>query len=364
VRLFTSLRNLFLGLLLGLLSVGVFLALSEVVLKLAKVSPKLDNLHFLLNPELNYPQFFQRDHDLFWRFKPKQVIRGNFMVEGVYQINSLGLRDKEVSEKKPAGVFRLVCLGNSNTFGWRQKQEQAYPQHLQKLFEANRPLAKMEVINGGITGYSSFQGKIFLKKKILKMEPDLVTINYGWNDLLPAKFGIPDKDQKLPSQWVLNLQNLLSQTTLYQLLKSLWVGKLSKPQLVRKGVSRVSLTDYQQNLIEIERICRENKIPVLFLTNPVASIEAYWGPGKTSLVHLMNRAYNNALKELSQTHKLDVLDVAALFLHRGDLYDEPRTDYIHYNVLGHNLIAQSLHDYLVTNRLVLSTANRSLIQGL
>lgn len=336
-------------------SVAIFLAASEVILRIVKVSPKPDNLYFLLNPELNYPEFFRRDHNLFWKFRPNQVIRSNFIVEGEYRINFFGLRNKEFSEKKPEGVLRIICLGNSNTFGWKQKEEDAYPQQLQKLFDANRPELKLEVINAGITGYSSYQGKIFLREKILKLQPDLVTVNYGWNDLLPAKFGIQDKEQKLPPQWVLDIQNLFSRTTLYQVLKSLWVGSFAKREGIKKGAARVSLPDFQQNLIEIERTCRENGVPVVFLTNPIASIEAFWGPGKTSKVHILNKAYNDAIIGLSDTHNFYVLDVTALFLHRADLYDNGKTDFIHYNALGHKLVAQILYEYLLANGLVPSS---------
>lgn len=274
------------------------------------------------------------------------------MVEGDYRINSIGLRNKEFSLEKPKDAFRIICLGNSNTFGWKQSEQDAYPLQLQQLFDQNLPGQKIEVINAGITGYSSYQGKIFLQREILRLKPDLVMVNYGWNDLLPAKFGIPDKEQKMPPQWILNIQNFLSETRLYQLLKSFWVGRFSGKKGVEPGISRVSLEDFQQNLIEIEQICRKNNIPAIFLTNPVASLEAYWGPGKVSKVHLINQAYNDAIRQLGRTHNFKVIDIAALFEKRKDLYDHPQADYIHYNPLGHRLVARALYDYLLSQGLI------------
>ena len=339
-------------------SVGLFMIVAEGLFRIVGVSSKPDNLYFLLNPELDYPQFFKRDHKLFWKFWPNQVIQSNFMVAGEYRINSFGLRNKEFSLEKPKDAFRIVCLGNSNTFGWKQNEENAYPRQLQRLFDRNLPGQKIEVINAGITGYSSYQGKIFLRKDILGFKPDLVLVNYGWNDLLPAKFGIPDKEQKMPPQWILNIQNFLSRTRLYQLLKSFWVGRFSGKRGVEPGISRVSLEDFQQNLIEIEQICQKNKIPAVFLTNPVASLEAYWGPGKVSKVHLINQAYNDAIRQLGQTHNFKVIDIAALFEKRKDLYDHPQADYIHYNALGHKLVARTLYDYLLSRELITTSAHQ------
>ena len=333
-------KKLTFRILISLFSIAIFLALSEAVLRLAGISPRNENLYFLLNPELSYPKFFNRDHYLFWKFRPNQIIKSDFFVEGEYRISSFGLRNQEFSREKPDGVFRIICLGNSNTFGWKQAEKDAYPQQLQELFGRNPSGLKIEVINAGITGYSSYQGKLFLKNYILKLKPDLVLVNYGWNDLLPAKFGIEDKSQRMPPQWILDIQNILSKTTLYQILKSFWVGRFSYRQEKKAGVSRVSLEDFQSNLLEIGEICKQDRVSVLFLTNPIA----YLGPGKISRVHPVNQAYNDVIRSLGQNQPYQVLDITALFLNREDLYDHGRIDYIHYNSAGHKLIAQVLYE--------------------
>ncbi len=347
-----STRRFFLNILFAFFSIVAFLLLTELVLRLIGAPAQSKNLYFQLNPELDYPRFFQRDRDLFWKFRPNQVIKSDFFVEGEYRINSFGLRNEEFSKIKPAGVFRIICLGNSNTFGWKQRESDAYPQQLQSLCDAKLPGLKIEVINAGITGYSTYQGKIFLGEEILRLEPDLVLVNYGWNDLLPAKFGIQDKEQKLPPQWVLDLQNLLSQTTLYQTLKSFWVGRFSGKKAIEPGISRVSIDDFQNNLTDMEKICREYGINAVLLTNPIASLEAYWGKGKVSNVHLLHQAYNDAIRQLAFSKGFEILDIALLFEGRRDLYDNPQADYIHYNALGHKVVAQAIYEYLLWKQFI------------
>ncbi len=324
--------------------------------RIAGAGSRPGNLYFLLNPELNYPAFFKKDHRLFWKLKPNQVIKSDFMVEGEYRINSYGFRDKEFPFKKKPGVYRIVCLGNSNVFGWKQPEEFAYPPQLQKLFDRDQKEFRVEVINAGITGYSSYQGKIFLEEEILRLKPDLVTVNYGWNDLLPARFGVEDKRQEFPPEWALAIQNSLSNLRLYAALKSLWVGRFAQKEQTQKGVKRVAMDDFGNNLKEIESLCRQNGIEVLILTLPVASIKAHWGPGKTSVPHLLNQAYNNAIRQLAVAENYRALDIAALFYDRADLYDDAHNDYIHYNARGHQLVARVIFDYITAAGFLSRTA--------
>ena len=176
------------NLLLGFLSILVFFLICEAILRIFGFNSNPGNLYFLLNPELSYPQFYLKDKNLFWKLRPHQTIKSNFFVEGVYQINSLGLRDSEFSAEKKAGTVRMICFGNSCTFGWKVKLEETYPKQLEKLLNSDLSYKKYEVINAGVTGYSTFQGIRFLKEQILKYKPDIITVCYGWNDLLPAAF--------------------------------------------------------------------------------------------------------------------------------------------------------------------------------
>ena len=50
--------------------------------------------------------------------------------------NQEGLRDREHAVEKPAGVRRIVFLGDSTTVGYRIRPEEAYPQVLQDRLDA------------------------------------------------------------------------------------------------------------------------------------------------------------------------------------------------------------------------------------
>ncbi len=106
------------------------------------------------------------------------------------KINSLGLRDEEISRKKPPGTYRILMLGDSATFGWDVEFTFIYTEILEDLLNgvtgACSGERRFEVINAGIPGYKTIQGLIWLETELLELEPDLITIGYGVNDSDPC----------------------------------------------------------------------------------------------------------------------------------------------------------------------------------
>jgi lysophospholipase L1-like esterase len=330
------------------LSILLFLLIAEVLFRLIDFQKVYTERPFLLNPELSYPRYYKRDSELFWRIRPNQTIKGKFFVDGVYKINSKGYREREFSAEKNPDITRIICLGNSCTFGWNVNSEQTYPKVLEKLLNQNLPEPEFEVINAGMTGYSSYQGVRFLKREILGFHPDIIIFSYGWNDMCASER--EDKDQRFPPQWILNLDDFLSRSRFYSFLKfeimSL-LKKLRQSQDEKKIVYRVSLKDYQENLKELARIARDSGISVFFLSLPISSAKVFLGPGKTSKPHIANKYYNKTLRETTSEIGAPLIDVALLFEDRGDLYDNGREEYIHYNANGHRVIADAIYKYFL-----------------
>jgi lysophospholipase L1-like esterase len=327
------------------LSILLFLFIAEVLFRLIDFQKVYPERAFLLNPELSYPKYYKKDAELFWRIRPNQTIKGEFFVDGIYKINSKGYREREFSAEKDPDLTRIICVGNSCTFGWKVNLEQTYPKILEKLLNQNLPQPKFEVIDAGMTGYSTFQGVRFLKREILGFHPDIIIFSYGWNDMCPSER--EDKDQKFPPQWILNLDDFLSGSRFYSFLKFEIMNllKSKQPQDEKKLVYRVSIKDYQENLKELEKIAQGSGIKVFFLSIPVSSAKVFIGPGKTSKPHIANKHYNKALRETTSEIGVPLIDVALLFEDRGDLYDKGREEYIHYNAKGHQVVAEAIYKY-------------------
>ena len=87
-------------------------------------------------------------------------------------INSLGLRDTEmqVAKTKP----RILCFGDSWTFGWGVDVNYSWPKRLNSLFRENGK--SVEVVNCGHPGASPNDYKEYLAKTVPVLKPDVVLI--------------------------------------------------------------------------------------------------------------------------------------------------------------------------------------------
>ena len=325
----------------AVLITAVFFLLIEVGLRLFGFAGRADDTRFVLNPEWDYPEFFLKDHDLFWKFRPNQVIRSGFFVEGEYRINNHGLRGPDFTDAKPPGTCRVVCLGNSCTFGWRVGEDDAYPRQLEAMLNAGAPVPHYEVINAGVTGYSSLQGLRFFEHDVLRWHPDLIVVSYNWNDHWAGAQDIADKNQYLPPQWVLDVQNALGRTLTYRWLKYL-VFSIKHPPPAEfshtSPVYRVCPGDFRQILNEIIRLATSRGIDVLLATAPIAP-----RPGQEYTgLYAYHQQYNEIIRSFAGAPNVSVADVAAEFTSRPGLFDDPEHDVKHYNVLGHRLVARML----------------------
>src|SRR5262249_36574622 len=136
---------------------------------------------------------FQGDPLLLWALRPNldHVIWNLTMVS----TNADGVRYPRAVGPKPAGTFRIVCLGDSVTFGFRvprvlprspQDYDPSwlpYPALLENALRAANPGREIEVVPLAVPGYTSHQGLAWLRRDIDRYTPDIVTACFGWNDI-------------------------------------------------------------------------------------------------------------------------------------------------------------------------------------
>lgn len=115
-------------------------------------------------------------------FFPEEIVRAVDRAQVPIRTNSLGLRSAEVTTAKPAGAFRILALGDSVTFGWGLRGEDAYPSQLASLLATLRPGHSFEVINAGVSGYGTWQQALWLREIGLSLQPDVVVVQAHLND--------------------------------------------------------------------------------------------------------------------------------------------------------------------------------------
>ncbi|HUT25058.1 MAG TPA: SGNH/GDSL hydrolase family protein [Sumerlaeia bacterium] len=98
--------------------------------------------------------------------------------------NRLGLRNREIGPKEP-NTFRILFLGDSLVWTGETTWGPLYTQMIEgclneKLGATGR---RIEVINAGVPGYTTYQELEFLKIYGLDMAPDVVILGFVLNDV-------------------------------------------------------------------------------------------------------------------------------------------------------------------------------------
>ena len=65
------------------------------------------------------------------------------------RLNKQGFRDRNYKSPTGKKIFRIACLGDSNTFGYNVKNTSTYPVVLERLLQQEYSRAKFKVFNWG-----------------------------------------------------------------------------------------------------------------------------------------------------------------------------------------------------------------------
>ena len=87
-------------------------------------------------------------------------------------INSFGLRDREYTLEKPAGVSRLLVLGDSYAWGYGVQDDEIFTEVMEdRLTDKN-----WQVVNTGVSGWGTDQEYLFLTNEGFDYHPDVVLL--------------------------------------------------------------------------------------------------------------------------------------------------------------------------------------------
>jgi hypothetical protein len=95
--------------------------------------------------------------------------------------NSDGMRDdRDYEIPKPAGVVRILGIGDSGMFGWGVEQGEEYMAVLRSNLAMRADGVRYEVMHLAVPGYNTHLEVESLRAKGLKYQPDIVIV--GWCD--------------------------------------------------------------------------------------------------------------------------------------------------------------------------------------
>ncbi len=132
----------------------------------------------------SYPGFYTVDQTRGYALLPG--MEGWYRKEGesYVRINSAGLRDREHSKAKAPDTIRIALLGDSHAEALQVQMEQAFWAIIEQRLQACRFLARqrIEIINFGVSGYSTAQELITLREHVWDYAPDIVLLTITTNN--------------------------------------------------------------------------------------------------------------------------------------------------------------------------------------
>lgn len=129
------------------------------------------------------PEWYQLDTRLGWSLKRHK--HGWSFTEGeriAIYINSAGMRDREHSLDKPAGVFRIAVLGDDYSEAFQVPIQRAWWWQLAPLLRECKAAKDVEVLNFGVGGYGTTQELVMLQTTAMRYQPDLVLLQFSSRD--------------------------------------------------------------------------------------------------------------------------------------------------------------------------------------
>lgn len=250
---------------------------------------------------------------------------------------------------KPAGTFRIMCYGDSNTDG--PPTGPTWPAELQAVLTAHetaRTHLRYEVVNAGVTGYSSYQGLKRFEQEVDLYEPDLVLVSFGWNDLAGA-VGHPDKVFAQSSSFkaidpaLLGLRRVLMRYQTY--LVAMRAGADGGPVTTDPSsyMPRVDRPSYRDNLGRFIETARAGGAEAVILTRPYRDATDVILTNSSWRQHVPG--YNAEALRVAERAGGRAIDVQAEFEARTELF----VDECHFTPEGHTAMANLLHRELLAS---------------
>jgi lysophospholipase L1-like esterase len=260
----------------------------------------------------------------------------NYRKGGTFH-NSLGYRNNEFPLEKPPGVYRIVALGGSSTYDVRiEDNDKTFTAQLEKVLKEKYGYQSVEVINAGVPGYNSWEVLINLEFRVLDLDPDLIIVYEGTNDVHarmvePSSYRGDDSGRR--QIWRVPRVPLWEHSALLRILsrkmnftRQVSVDDFVSPstylswpfeyRLNEDGIDPSEILKqnppifYRRNLENMIAVAREHGVNIMFSTwayspyfNDYASKEAYQQGFEEN---------NRVMKEVANQNQIPVFDFASM----------------------------------------------------
>jgi lysophospholipase L1-like esterase len=352
-------RGIVINLSLFITSTLFALFVSEIALRLMGLNP------LYVSPERD--RFWKYDSLLGWAHEPGQ--EGIFetpQFRTVVRINENGLRDRQHSYDRQNDIERILVLGDSFAWGYGVEESERFSQLLEKSLD-------VEVINAGVSGYSTDQELLWYRSEGIKYETDLVLLVIAGND-------VGDNDQQLVNTIYYKPKFVLEEGQL--VLKGYPVPKTSPQGKLIYSLSQRSAFAYflTQRYFDFLSLYSKVKVNSNHAGSPAAGLSTESEPFKLTIalinemrniaesrkakfmIVVTDRWWNSSSRETYQdfintlrTEGFLVLDVESMPGFDPEEMLIPNDG--HWNQSGHEFVAEKIKALIETHQLLIQPQN-------
>jgi len=253
-----------------------------------------------------------------------------------FHINRFGCRGPELAPKA-SGKRRVICFGGSVTFGDKLNWKETWPGQLAEI-------SGWSVMNAGVPGYLSPHILAFAQGGLLDLQPDLVIVYTGFNDLAnndalhPDRFrddyhhanGLRQEPEGL-AKWLTRNSFVYYGLSRWRRSATSAIGRIMNREVIPEQVGPRGLAAFQRNCTDLAALCKRRGIPILFASESQGYTDHKWAGWH----QLGLEAYAAALKSIGEPY----LDTVHLMGPDRSLY----SDHVHLTPKGGRRAAELVY---------------------
>lgn len=364
------------------LSIVIGVVLTEIALSLffPVPDPNADRKSRLPDREYIESQFFPKEAYVFY---PEAGL--SHMSEATrFTTDNKGFRGGNLIMPKPPDEYRIFMVGGSTTECLYLDDDATITADLERYMIAQHPDGlRVRVYNAGKGGDKSYDHIAMISQRIVHLQPDMIIVFAGINDLLAAMAGVDYTHYSDARRTTFSFTDLLGLlATEFQIPRRLALifhkrsdleirqalpfhsdyrrlVELRKSYPLSKTFPKTNLPAFETNLRSIIGIARANNIKLVLMTQPTtwnSKIDAgvaewHWMNcvDKVSYHEAhMDRAmgqYNDVTRRLASEFNVPLIDLARALPKSSEIiYDD-----CHFNVVGARVAAEYIGKQLGAN---------------
>jgi hypothetical protein len=281
------------------------------------------------------------------------------------RINQDGLRGPELRPRTDSAV-RILCLGDSMTWGWGVTDDQVYTALLGRQLQTRYPDTDIQMINAGVPFYGTIDEVALLRHRIDEFDPDIVILTFNAVDDFEQNRRpsierqvfedgivgyVPDYEWAKGPAWTTLLNRAKHYSHLLRLLSET-VGRILMRADILSSLESVSSNFFNDNEAETARRLL-TEIAVLSELRG-AGVVLMYAPEKMQVLAKPSAELRAArlVRETAESVSAAFVDLTPASVAHGDVETLFSKAEGWWTVSGHRMIASLLFDEIVNEQLI------------